>query len=170
MGETEILADYVAGTRYEDLPVEVVNRTKEIIADNIACGLGGRKTREGDILVDIMKDIGGKSEATVYGDTTKLSFTQAAQVNRVLCNMLDYDDTIIENMTGHLSTVLVPVALAIGEHVNASGKDIINALVPAYDVIFRLREAVNPSVEVFENGFREKIGSGIGLGVTVIAP
>ena len=166
MGETEVLADYVARARYEDLPVEVVNHAKKSISDTIACGLGGRKALEGDVLMDIMKEMGSKPEATVMGDKTKLPFMQAAQVNRVLTNMIDYDDTI--SGLGHMSTVLIPVALAIGEKVNASGKDIINALVTGYEAIIHIRDAVNPSEEVFWKTF-ERVDSGIHLGVTAVA-
>lgn len=166
MGETEILASYVANATYEDLPTDVVKRVKKLIGDAIACGLGGRRTLEGDILIDIMKDMGGKPEATVIGDKTKLSFMQAAQVNRVLTNILDYDDTLTK--VGHMSSVLVPVALAVGERVSATGKDIINSLVLGYEVIIRIRDAVNPSEEAYWRTF-ERIDSGIHFGVTVVA-
>lgn len=58
MGETEVLARYVANAQYEDLPAEVVAHTKKIVMDIIACGLGGRKTPEGDALIDIAKEDG----------------------------------------------------------------------------------------------------------------
>ncbi len=166
MGETEVLADYVANSKYEDLPANVVNCAKEIVGDTIACGLGGRKTLEGDVLINIMKDIGGKPEATVIGDKTKLLIMQAAQVNRVLTNILDYDDTLMK--VGHVSSVLVPVALAIGERIGSSGKDIINAIVPGYEVVIRIREAVNPSEGAFWKTF-ERVDSGVHFGVTAVA-
>jgi 2-methylcitrate dehydratase PrpD len=165
MGETEVLTDYVARARYENLPPDVVDHAKKCIMDTVACGLGGRKTREGDVLIDLMKEMGSKPKATVIGDKTKLSFMQAAQVNRVLTNVLDYDDTLMR--VGHMSTVLVPVVLAIGEQVNASGKDIINALVLGYEVIIRIRDAVDPSEEVFWKTF-ERVDSGIHFGVAVV--
>jgi 2-methylcitrate dehydratase PrpD len=80
--------------------------------------------------------------------------------------MLDYDDTLIK--LGHLSSVLLPVALAIGEHRNASGKDIINAIVLGCEAVIRIREAVEPSEEAFWKTF-ERVGSGIHFGVTVVA-
>ena len=92
MSETQVLADFIASTNYEDLPTHVIESAKEGIGDTLACGFAGRKTLEGDILIDMMKEIGGKQEATVIGDRTRLSFMQAAQVNRVLTNMADYDD------------------------------------------------------------------------------
>jgi 2-methylcitrate dehydratase PrpD len=166
MGATEALAEYIAQARYENLPHEVVNHTRDSISDTLACGLGGRKTLEGDILVDMMKEMGGRPEATVIGDRTKLPFMQAAQVNCVLTNMLDYDDTLIK--LGHLSSVLIPAALAVGEHCHASGKDLINAIVLGYEAVIRLREAVEPSEEAFWKTF-ERVGSGMHFGVTVVA-
>jgi 2-methylcitrate dehydratase PrpD len=169
MGETEVLANYVARGRYEDLPAEVVAHTKKIVSDTIACGLGGRKTREGDVLLDIVKEMGGKPQATVMGDATRVSCEQAAQVNRVLTNMLDYDDDILTPNIGHMSSLLVPVALAIGEYTHASGKDIINALALGYEVIIRLREAVDHSVEVFLKSFEKIDFSGLAFGATAVA-
>lgn len=160
MRETQILADYVAQAKYDDLPADVVARTKELISDTIACGLGGRKTLEGDLLIDIMKEMGGKPEATIIGDKTKLSCMQAAHVNSVLCNLLDYDETLAR--MGHLSNTVVPVVLAIGERVNASGKDVINAAVLGYEVITRINDAVNPSEEIFWKTFERAAGMPFG--------
>ena len=168
MTETVVLANYVAGARYEDLPVEVVTHTKRTVMDAVACGLGGRKTLEGDILVNIVKEMGGKPQATIIGDAARVTCEQAAWVNRVTINMLDYDDTLLQPWVGHMGSFLVPVALAVGEYTHASGKDIINALVPGYEVIIRLREAVNPSEEAFAKTF-EKIDSGLSFGATAVA-
>jgi 2-methylcitrate dehydratase PrpD len=131
--------------------------------------LGGRKTREGDVLFDIVKEMGGKPQATIMGDATRVSCEQAAQVNRVLTNMLDYDDDILTPNIGHMSSVLVPVALAIGEYTHASGKEIINALVLGYEVIIRLRQAVDPSQEVFLKSFEKIDFSGLAFGATAVA-
>jgi len=169
MHESEILADYVVKARYEDLPPEVVTHTKKVVMDSVACGLGGRKTREGELLVDIVEEMGGKPQATIMGDATRVSCEQAAQVNRVLTNMLDYDDDCLTPNVGHMSSLLVPVALAIGEYANASGKDIINALLLGYEVIIRLRRAVDPTREAFLKSFEKIDFSGLAFGATVVA-
>jgi 2-methylcitrate dehydratase PrpD len=121
------------------------------------------------VLLDIVKEMGGKPQATIMGDATRVSCEQAAQVNRVLTNMLDYDDDILTPNIGHMSSLLVPVALAIGEYIDASGKDIINALVLGYEVIIRLRQAVDHSVEVFLKSFEKIDFSGIAFGATTVA-
>lgn len=166
MGETEVLANYVAKAKYKDLPVDVVNHAKKMVSDTIACGLGGRKTLEADVLIDMMKDFGGPPESTVIGDKIRLPFMQAAQVNRVITNILDYDDTLTK--VGHMSTVLVPVALAIGERTDVPVKELINAIVLGYEVITRIRDAVNPSEQAHWKTF-ERIDSGLHFGVTVVA-
>lgn len=169
MDETVTLANYVAKAKYEDLPAEVVAHAKRIVMDSVSCGLGGRKTREGDILVDMVKEMGGKPQATIMGEATRVSCEQAAQVNRVLTNMLDYDDDVLTPNVGHMSSLLVPIALAIGEYTNASGKDIINALVLGYEVIIRLRHAVNPTEAVFVKSFEKIDFSGLAFGATAVA-
>jgi 2-methylcitrate dehydratase PrpD len=166
MGETEILANYIARSNYEDLPANVIKDAKERIGNAIACGLGGRKTPEGDILIDMMKEIGGKSEATIIGDRTRLSFMQAAQVNRVIMHMLDYDDDLTNIC--HMSIVLIPVALAIGERIDALGRDIINAFVLGCEVVTRLRDGLKPSIEAFYKTF-ERVDAGLQFGVTAVA-
>jgi 2-methylcitrate dehydratase PrpD len=168
MTETVILANYIAGARFEDLPEVVVTHTKRTVMDAVSCGLGGRKTFEGEVLVGIVKEMGGKPQATIIGDAARVSCEQAAWVNRVTINMLDYDDTLLQPWVGHMGSFLVPIALAVGEYTHASGKDIINALVLGYEVIIRLREAVNPSEEAFVKTF-EKIDSGLSFGATAVA-
>jgi 2-methylcitrate dehydratase PrpD len=166
MSQTETLVRYVSEGKFEDLPPPVVNHAKHCIMDVISCGLGGRKTPDADLLIDMMKEIGGNPEATVIGDQTKLSFMRAAQVNRVMTNMLDYDDDYMK--VGHMTTVLVPVAFALGERLNSSGKDIINAIVHGYEAIIRIRDAVDPSPEAYVKTF-EQVDAAIHFGVTVVA-
>jgi 2-methylcitrate dehydratase PrpD len=166
MSGTEEIAEYIARAVFDDLPGEVVEHAKHCISDTVACGLGGRKTLEGEVLIGMMKDLGGKPETIVLGDGARLPFLQAAQVNCVLSNMLDYDDTLIK--IGHMSSVLVPVALAIGERIHATGRELINALVLGYETIIRVREAVEPSKKAFWKSF-ERVGVGIHFGVTAVA-
>lgn len=166
MSQTEILASHVANSRFEDLPPNVVDYAKRCILDTIACGLGGRRTPDAEVLIATLKEIGGTPEATIFGDSTKLSFIHAAQVNRLLANILDYDDAYMK--VGHMTIVLVPVALALGERLHASGKEIINAVVQGYEAIIRIRNALDPSREAYTTTY-ERVDSGTPFGVTVVA-
>ena len=161
-----MLANYVADSKYEDLPSDVVAHAKRCIMDTVSCGLGGRKTRDADILIKTMKEIGGLPEATVFWERSKLSFIHAAQVNRFLANILDYDDAYMK--VGHMTIVLVPVALALGERLQSTGKEIINAVVHGYEAIIRIRDALEPTRDAYVKTF-ERVDSGTPFGVTVVA-
>ena len=164
--QTETLANYVAHGKFEDLPSNVIRHAKHCIMDTVSCALGGRKTFDADLLIAMMKEMGGVPEATVFGDKNRLSFVQAAQVNRLLANMLDYDDAYMK--VGHMTIVLVPVAFALGERLHSSGKEIINAIVHGYEAIIRIRDAVDPSRKAYVKAF-ERVDTGTPFGVTVVA-
>ena len=166
MSHTEILANHVAGGRFEDLPSNVREYAKRCIMDTVSCGLGGRRTPDADVLIATMKEIGGPPEATIFGDRTRLSFIQAAQVNRLLANILDYDDAYMK--VGHMTVVLVPVAFALGERLHSTGKEIISAIVQGYEAIMRIRNALDPSREAYVTTY-ERIDSGTPFGVTVVS-
>ena len=166
MSQTQVLANYVADSKYEDLPSDVVAHAKRCIMDTVSCGLGGRKTRDADILIKTMKEIGGLPEATVFWERSRLSFIHAAQVNRFLANILDYDDAYMK--VGHMTIVLVPVALALGERLQSTGKEIINAVVHGYEAIIRIRDALEPTRDAYVKTF-ERVDSGTPFGVTVVA-
>jgi 2-methylcitrate dehydratase PrpD len=166
MSQTERLANYVTESKFEDLPSTVVAHAKRCILDTVSCGLGGRNTSDADILIKTMKEMGGPPEATVFWEKTKLSFIHAAQVNRYLANILDYDDAYMK--VGHMTIVLVPVALALGERLHSTGKEIIDAVVQGYEAIIRIRDALEPTREAYVTTF-ERVDSGTQFGVTVVA-
>ena len=68
--ETEqLLARYISETRYEEIPLEVVETTKLGILDTMACGLAGTTAPGVSQVVDLVKEFGGRQESTVlfYG-------------------------------------------------------------------------------------------------------
>jgi 2-methylcitrate dehydratase PrpD len=166
VSQTELLAGHVVQSQFDDLPAGIVDYAKKCMIDTVSSGLGGRNTPDADTFIKTMKEMGGVPEATVFGDPTRLSFVQAAQANRLLANMLDYDDAYMK--VGHMSVVLIPVALALGERLHSSGKEIISAVVQGYEAIVRIREALDPSREAYVTTF-ERVDSGTQFGVAVVA-
>ena len=93
MNPTETLASYVAETRFDDFPKEVVWQAKQCILDSIGCALGGAQTELGRQYIKIAKDMGGECTSTVIGDGARVSCMNAAYTNALLSNALDFDDT-----------------------------------------------------------------------------
>lgn len=138
------LADYIANAKYEDFPEAVVRKAKSSILDSVGCALGGSKTSIGKIILSLMRDLQGPGSVIVGSELRALP-TYAAYANASLVNILDWDDTL--GGIGHPGATIIPAALAVGEAVGASGKDIITAVVLGYEVSIRIGSAIQPTKE-----------------------
>ncbi|MBU2699630.1 2-methylcitrate dehydratase PrpD [Sporomusaceae bacterium BoRhaA] len=150
MGLVRLLADSVVETEFDKLSPEVVEQAKKCLLDCMGNMLGGRYTEKGRKIVQYASRWNNSPEATVIG-YGKVSRETAAFANSVMSRAMDLDDGNRFSF-GHPGSVLVPAALAMGEITEASGRDIINALVVGYDVFVRLGTTVNPS-SYHERGF-----------------
>jgi 2-methylcitrate dehydratase PrpD len=148
-GVTRKLAQFATETRYEQLPPEVVRESKRLLLDTIGCAIGGVHTDSGDIALRHVRAMGGNPLATVVGTGEKTSSVNAAYANARLANVLDADDTF---PTGsHFGSTTVFSALALGEQLNRSGRDLITAVAVGFDVGARIGSSLGLSITV-ENG------------------
>ena len=82
-------------------------------------------------------DCGGTAQATLIGTGEKTSAPLATLVNGSLLRYLDSNDYYFSRDPAHPSGNLA-VALAVGEREHRSGRDMIAALVAAYEIHLRL--------------------------------
>jgi len=154
MNYTTKLANYATKLRYEDLPQEVVEQIKQLTLHVLGVSLAACETQQGKNAIVLAKDMGGgNKEATMVGDGGKVACGAAAFANGTLADILDWEDC---SWTGHPSAGAIPAALAMGEHVKASGKDYITSVAAGYEIYQRIAMAVQPSIE-----FRLKAGWGL---------
>lgn len=143
---TKKLAEFVAGTKYGDLPVEAINAAKNMIMDTLGCGIAGYVISQEEVepVIKLCDEIGGNAESTVIVKGSKTSWFNAILINGTLMHSIDYDDTRPGPLT-HTGAVVVPALLTMGEKLGSSGKDIILAAVLGYEVVFRIGSSVMPS-------------------------
>lgn len=133
-------ARYAHGLAFDHLPDAVVHETKRRIIDAVACGLaalcedGPPKARAA------MTRLAPSGRATILGTGERTSPDLAAFVNGYLVRYLDYNDTYLSKEALHPSDNLAGL-LAVAEDVGASGRDLITALVAAYELTCRLADA-----------------------------
>ncbi len=146
MGETQILAEFVSNTSYSNLPKEVVQKAKGIVLDTLGCGIAGYTLAKEEFhwIFDLVKEMGGNPEATVFLEGMKTSSAQAALVNGALIHTVDFDDTHLGSIA-HLGASVVSSSLAMGEKIAADGPSLITAVVLAYEVAGRIGRAIMPS-------------------------
>jgi 2-methylcitrate dehydratase PrpD len=129
------LADWVAHTRYEDLPRRVVEEAKSQVLSVLASVHAGHFSEAGRLVARTVKDWAGGKEATLMPSGERTSVYAAIYGNAAQSMALDYDDYLFAGHTGH-SAVLA--TLAVAEKVGASGQDFLLAQVLANEVEGRL--------------------------------
>lgn len=143
------LARFVAGLQYEDLSPKTRDSAKQCLLDWLAVCIRGSLERPAIIMQELVERQGGHEEATVFARKPfRTTALLAALANGAASHALDNDDLHNASII-HLGTVVVPAALAVAEQINASGKDLITAIVAGYEVGARVGEAVNPGSYYF---------------------
>jgi len=140
-GATEALAQFVVGTRLEDIPAVVLQNAKLMILDTFGVILAGARDPGCKLLAQWVKDQEAASRATVIGQGFRSSPLLAALANGHASHALDYDDS------GHYSTQTLPAALALGEPAHVSGAKILQAYVLGREVCSRLDAAFDAGRE-----------------------
>ena len=133
----ERLATLVHAVRFEDLPAAVVSDTKARVLDTLGCAFGALNSDVGVAVRRMAADCGGSSQSTLIGTAEKTSAPLATLVNGSLLRYLDSNDYYFARDPAHPSGNIA-AALAVGEREGRSGRDLIAALVAAYEVHLRL--------------------------------
>jgi 2-methylcitrate dehydratase len=139
------IAEFALKLKYEDLPKEVVHEVKRYLYDSVGCAYGGYHTKDVNILRDIYTNIGGREETTLIGFGDKMPVVNSALVNSLMIRALDFNDIYWKEDPSHPSDI-IPAALSVGELVGASMKDVITAIVLAYEFEMRLCLFAKPGV------------------------
>lgn len=118
---------------YTDLPPEVVHQAKRCILDLLGCGLGAAHLGAGQPMVRYVRALRARHEATVWGYGGRTAIALAALANGTVAHHLELDDgQLASNL--HAGVTTIPAAMAVGEWIAASGRDLIAAVVAGYEV------------------------------------
>lgn len=145
MNESRELAKFVAQLKYEDLPPQVAAKAKDLVLDQVGIMMACATLPWSKNIYDYVCDWGDcKAEATVahYGYKTKVE--NAVFANASFGHGFEIDDHYLPGES-HPGCISVPSALAIGEREHVSGKELMVAVVAAYEVMGRINRAITPS-------------------------
>jgi len=137
MGETVVLANYVAKARYEDLPKEVIDLTKTIILGIVGAIFAGAHNKGCKELVEQIKEWGGEEESTILVYGGKVPACNAAMLSSAMARASNLDDATITGL--HIGACSFPTALAMAEFVGGcSGKEFLTSLVVGSEIAARI--------------------------------
>lgn len=141
---TRDLARFIVGSHWRDIPREIRHEAKRALLNWLGCAIGGCRDVTVDIALAALREFAGPPQATVLGRGERLDIFNAALVNAIGSNNLDFDDT-------HLRTVIhptVPVACALTalvEHTPATGAQLLHAFILGVETECRIGIAVSPA-------------------------
>ncbi len=143
---TQTLAEYAEGLKYEDIPEEVVERAKMILLQTVGASLAAKGTPIAEKAEKMAKEANGGvgGATTVWGSGDKMAAVNAALALGTISDALDWEDC---STTGHPAAGVIPCAWLAAEEKHKSGRDLITAIVTAYEVYQRIALAVQPSDE-----------------------
>jgi 2-methylcitrate dehydratase len=156
----ERLADFAAAVNYDTLPAATIKAAKERIVDSVGCAIGAQGCETAEI---------GKRVATlatsprlagrVLGSDEIYDGQSAAFINSCLIRDLDFSDTY---PGGHPSDALGGL-IAVAPALSVTGRELIEAMVIAYEIFIRFQDAGQISVKGWDNGFHISIGTAAGI-------
>lgn len=129
---------------FATLPPLPIKYAQMILASTLCGAAAGRKIGSARIIRELAKEQGGKAEATIWFDGAKLPAGSAARVNAMLSDAYASDDSDLRNVA-HIGTCLTAVGLAVGERAEASGQEILSAMVAGYEAAGRITDAIAAS-------------------------
>jgi 2-methylcitrate dehydratase PrpD len=150
---TGAVVDFISRSRWTDFPAEAVSIGKRCIIDGLGVMLAGSTQDASRILRDYVQRTDAQTESTAFGPRSfRTGAASAALMNGTSGHALDWDDTQLatsaDRIFGLLTHPTIPplaAALAIGERLHVSGKELLEAFLTGFEVECKIAEAIHPS-------------------------
>jgi 2-methylcitrate dehydratase PrpD len=163
MQATQILATFVAETRYGDLPPSLIAECKIATLDAFAAAFVGSSLPWAQRVVEMVNELGGAPEVCVVNQPWKTDISRAALANGAMIGAFE-----CEPLTGsHACGTVLPAALALCQRDHRDGKDFLLAIALGFELSGRLnRTAVGlESARGFHNpGIQGPFGAAAAVG------
>jgi 2-methylcitrate dehydratase PrpD len=137
-GVTGELAAFIASWRPDALPPVALVEARRSVLDTLGVALVGSIEQSGRIAAGVARRHAAAGAASVIGHGFRCASSFAAFVNGVSAHALDYDASATVKTTGHPLVCVVPAALAAAEEADASGRELIEAVIVGFEIVSRL--------------------------------
>src|SRR5260221_9288720 len=149
--EIEALAEFVATTRWDDVPTPVQRHTKLVFLDTLGVILAGSERPEVRELRKRLSASAGAG-ATVYARGWPPQDPRtAALLNGIAGRSIELCEGL-RLVSGQAAMQVLPGVLAVGEQAQSPGREVLTALLLGYDVVGRLSSGFTPRPLAHQNG------------------
>lgn len=139
------LVSHVLDTDFASFDQAVLDAAKMRLIDALGCAISGAGAPGNDAAAEVIRSMGGAPQASVLGSAEKLSLPYAAMLNSLQTRSFDFEVCGPEpeginagKMVGHVASTTEPTALNVAEYVNASGTEMLAAVILGGDVAARV--------------------------------
>jgi 2-methylcitrate dehydratase PrpD len=157
------IVSYVCRTSFDNLPVEVVKRAKEVLADTMAVTAAGAQEAEMKALKQRLVDPRGIGVASLIGSGSRTETSKAALINGTAGTFLELDEGN-QFGRGHPGIHVIPAALAASEEGRLSGKTMLTAVVLGYEIGTRIGIASRIRMSMHPHGTWGTVGAAVAVG------
>jgi len=156
------LGRFICSTRFEDLPPQVVDRCKRLIADCFAIITAGNQSDELKALAASYLKDARPGKSWVIGTSHRAGPRDAGFLNGIASTWHDFDEgsTIAYS---HPGSQVIPAAVAVAQELGVSGPDLLLAVVLGYETCARVGMASKMRVEVHPHGTCGVIGAAVAV-------
>ena len=136
------LAAFVAGLKYEDIPEDIRDLARDCLIDAVACAAFGRRFPWSEMVLAEATETGGGGACHLPGvDGSALHLPQAALALGTFAHSFELDSLRKPGAGVHPGATVALPALEAAQERDASGRDLIVAVVAACEVMFRIGAA-----------------------------
>jgi 2-methylcitrate dehydratase PrpD len=140
---TRTLGAFVATHPSRGWEAKVEREAQRTLLNWLGCAIGASGHASVEAALAAAKELAPSAQASVLGRAERLDMASAALVNGISSHTFDFDDTHLKTII-HPAAPVASAALALGEHIGAGGRELVDALVLGVDVACRVGNAVYP--------------------------
>jgi 2-methylcitrate dehydratase PrpD len=140
---SHVLAQFVSGLRWDDLPLEVRHEARRCLVNWFACALAGWRDPAVQAAGRVFARVGPEGPCAVIGRRAQAAPLHAASLNAMAGNVHDFDDTHLPTIL-HPTTAPAAAVFAVAGTIRRSGSELMQALVAGIELSCRVAVAVSP--------------------------
>ena len=151
-GLTKYVSEFIASTKYRDIPEDVLALGRKSILDGFGLALAGSVSPMGPLIRQyVEKFVAPGSKSSIVGTGMKVPTRFAALANGVFIHADDYDDTQLSvapdrvyGLLTHPTVPVLPSVFALAEPNRYTGEDLTLAYHVGVEVECKIAEAISP--------------------------
>lgn len=139
------LSDHYASLACQDIPNEVIEKSRRVLVDFLSeVAVGYKEGEFAGIMNDYLETVGGSREATILCKGAKVPAMHAAMAMGIMGHSIELDDGHRWG-TSHPAVAIVPAVITAAERNGNTFEEMLTGIVIGYDAMLRAARAINPS-------------------------